>query len=564
MTSNTRSILSGIGVSAGTASGPVAVVRAAPGVDVDEPPTTDAAAVGSRVAEAAQAVVANLKARAESASPKAAAILEATAQLAGDRGLLKAINKELAKGTGATKAVHEAVGQYAEMMKSLGGYMAERATDLYDVRDRLICELRGVPAPGVPEFSVPTVLVALDLAPAETATLSPDTCLGILTEAGGPTSHTAILAAQLGIPAAVKVSGILEVEEGQTVALDGGVGEVIVNPTDEDVEQLAERSRRRAAALAGSSGEGATRDGVKVALLANIGTPEDAVKAASFDLEGSGLFRTEFLFLERDDAPSLEEQTDTYTTVLNAFGDRRVVVRTMDAGADKPLAFADLGEEENPALGIRGLRLNMVREDLIDTQLEALAAAYRNTGSTADLRVMAPMVATMDEAEWFASKARAAGLPKVGIMVEVPAAALRSEHLLSIVDFASIGTNDLSQYTMAADRMQGELAPLLSPWQPALLQLVRETCKGGVATGKPIGVCGEAGGDPVLALVLVGLGVRSLSMAPTKVKAVRAALRLHDLTACQQMAAYAVAAPTAADAKAAVLQLVDPVLLDLL
>ncbi|HMR47737.1 MAG TPA: phosphoenolpyruvate--protein phosphotransferase [Arachnia sp.] len=564
MTDNTRKVLNGIGVSAGTASGPVAVVRAAPGVDADEPPTTDATAVGARVAEAAQAVVANLKARAETAPEKAAAILTATAQLAGDRGLLKAVNKELAKGTGATKAVHEAVGQYAEMMKSLGGYMAERATDLYDVRDRVICELRGVPAPGVPEFSVPTVLVAHDLAPAETATLSPDTCLGILTEAGGPTSHTAILAAQLGIPAVVKVSGILGVDEGQVVALDGGVGEVILNPTDEDVAQLAERSRRRAAALAGSSGEGATRDGKKIALLANIGTPDDAIKAAAFDLEGSGLFRTEFLFLERDDAPSLEEQTETYTTVLNAFGDRRVVVRTMDAGADKPLAFADLGEEENPALGIRGLRLNMVREDLIDTQLEALAAAYRNTGSTADLRVMAPMVATMDEAEWFASKARAAGLPKVGIMVEVPAAALRSEHLLSIVDFASIGTNDLSQYTMAADRMQGELAPLLSPWQPALLQLVRETCKGGVATGKPIGVCGEAGGDPVLALVLVGLGVTSLSMAPTKVNAVRAALRLHDLTTCQQMAAYAVAAPTAADAKAAVLQLVDPTLLDLL
>lgn len=304
MTDNTRRILNGIGVSAGTASGPVAVVRAAPGVDVDEPATTDATAAAARVSEATAAVVANLSARAENAPEKAAAILTATAQLAGDRGLAKAIGKELAKGTGVTKAVHEAVGQYAEMMKALGGYMAERATDLYDVRDRLICELRGVPAPGVPEFSVPTVLVALDLAPAETATLTPDTCLGILTEAGGPTSHTAILAAQLGIPAAVKVKGILGVEEGQIVALDGGVGEVIVNPTAEDVEQLAERSRRRAAALAGSSGEGATRDGVKVKLLANIGTSDDAIKAAAFDLEGSGLFRTEFLFLERDQAPT--------------------------------------------------------------------------------------------------------------------------------------------------------------------------------------------------------------------------------------------------------------------
>ena len=461
-----------------------------------------------------------------------------------------------------TAAVEAAVEEYAEMLRGLGGYMAERATDLYDVRDRAICELRGLPAPGVPSFDDPVILLARDLAPAETATLDPEKVKGIITEIGGPTSHTAILAAQLGIPAIVKVTSILDVAEGCMLALDGGVGEVIVNPTDEEVELLEARSRHRATALAGSSGEGATYDGYKVKLLANIGTIDDAERAAKFDLEGSGLFRTEFLFLDRADAPSLEEQTETYTKVLQAFGDRRVVVRTLDAGADKPLSFADLGKEENPALGRRGLRLCQAREDLIDTQLAALAAAYEAT--KADLWVMAPMVSTLEEAQWFADKARGVGLPKVGIMIEVPAAAIRADQMLSIVDFASIGTNDLTQYTMAADRMDGELAPLLNAWQPAVLQMIKFACEGGRSTSKSIGVCGEAGGDPLLALVLTGLGVGSLSMAPTKVNAVRAALRLHDLATCQQMAAYALDAPTAEEGRNNVLKLVSPTMLALL
>ena len=557
-------ILHGIGVCAGTASGTLAMVRQAPGVDEHEPACTDPAADLDRVKEAMAAVVASLKARAEKAtSDKSRAVLEATAQLAGDRGLAKAIGKRLKAGDGLTHAVHNAVEGYADMLKKLGGYMAERVTDLNDVRDRTICELRGLPAPGVPDITEPVVLVARDLAPAETATLSPDTVLGVITEEGGPTSHTAILAAQLGIPAVVKAAGILDaVAEGDRIALDGGMGEIIVTPTDEECDQLAERSRRRAAALADSHGEGVTRDGHKVKLLANIGTLADAENASKFDLEGSGLFRTEFLFLGRESAPTLDEQTETYTKVLQAFGDRRVVVRTLDAGADKPLAFADLGEEENPALGVRGLRLSQRREDLLDTQLQALAAAYEATHG--DLWVMAPMVATVDEAEWFAAKVRALGLPKVGIMIEVPAAAIRSSHLLSVVDFASLGTNDLSQYTMAADRLKGDLANLLTPWQPAVLAMIKAACDGGKTTGKYVGVCGEAGGDPLLALVLTGLGVGSLSMAPKKVTAVRAALRLHDLATCERMAEVALEARTAAEAREAVIALADPTLLDLL
>lgn len=560
-----RTVLHGIGVSAGTASGPVAVVTPAVGIDEHEPASVDPEADGERIRKVLDDVAASLTARAEHANSESAkAVLEATAGLATDKGLIRGVDRELKKGTGATKAIHDAVEVYANKLRKIGGYMAERVTDLYDIRDRATARLRDLPEPGIPEMTEPSILIAHDLAPAETATLDPEMALGIITEAGGATSHTAILAAQLGIPCAVQVKGIAEaVVDAPQVALDGGVGEVIVAPNESDVDELEERSRRRAAALAGSSGEGATRDGYKVKLLANIGTAEDAEKASKVDLEGSGLFRSEFLFLDRDAAPSLEEQTETYTKVLQSFGNRRVVVRTLDAGADKPLSFADLGEEENPALGRRGLRLSQAREDLLDTQLEALAAAGKNVPD-AELWVMAPMVATVEEATWFAERARGAGLTKVGVMVETPAAAIRAAQVLEEVDFASIGTNDLSQYTMAADRMQGELAELLSPWQPAVLSMIRETCRGGEATGKPVGVCGEAGGDPLMALVLVGLGVKSLSMAPGKVNAVRAALRLHDFDTCRQMANFAVDARTAKSAREAVLNLADPVLQDLL
>ncbi|MCT1883022.1 phosphoenolpyruvate--protein phosphotransferase [Corynebacterium sanguinis] len=562
-----RSVLHGIGVSAGTASGPAAVVTPPTGVDEAEPPSVDPEADGERVREVLEQVAASLRERAGLAnSETSAAVLEATAALATDRGLIKGVARQLQKGSGPTRAIFDAVEVYAAKLRKLGGYMAERVTDLYDIRDRAIARLRGVAEPGVPALSRPSVLVAHDLAPAETATLDPALVRGIVTAGGGATSHTAILAAQLGIPAAVQVKGIdaLLAGEGEVeLAIDGGVGEVIVAPTPDDVAELEERSRRRAAALAGSSGEGATRDGHRVNLLANIGTAADAAQTAAADIEGSGLFRTEFLFLDREAAPSVEEQTATYAEVLRSFGTRRVVVRTLDAGADKPLSFADLGPEDNPALGRRGLRLSQAREDLLDAQLSALAAAHKLVPE-ADLWVMAPMVTTVEETQWFAEKTRAHGLPRVGVMVETPAAAVRAKHLLALVDFASIGTNDLSQYTMAADRMEGELAHLLNPWQPAVLSMVRATCRGGEATGKPVGVCGEAGGDPLLALVLVGLGVTSLSMAPSRVGAVRAALRSHDIDTCRQMANFAEDAPTAADARAAVLALADPVLRDLL
>jgi phosphotransferase system enzyme I (PtsI) len=535
----------GVGVSPGTAYGPV--VQVAPPVrpPVDEPPAEDPEVALADVRAAFESVAVGLEERAAQVDDTAQQILKATALIARDKGLVKAATKQLEAGRGRATAIVGAVEEYAAQFEALGGYFAERVVDLRDVGARAVAAVLGVAPPGVPPFTVPSVVVADDLAPAETATLDRSLVVGIITQGGGRTSHTAILAAQMGIPAVVQLHGATAILAGTPVALDGDTGVVTIAPDPALVEAQRDRARRRAEALAGRSGPGRTSDGAPVALLANIGGVEDAVAAGALDLEGVGLFRTEFVYLSASKAPTVEEQTEIYRGVFAPFEGRRVVVRTLDAGADKPLAFADLGPEENPALGRRGLRLSAERPDLLDAQLEALAIAARDTG--ADVRVMAPMVATAEEAAWFARRVRENGLPKAGVMIEVPAAALRAKHVLADVDFGSLGTNDLAQYTMAADRMRGELSDLLDPWQPAVLDVVAAACEGARLVERPIGVCGESAGDPLLALVLVGLGVSSLSMAPSKVPVVRLALALHSLAECQQLARAAREARTAVE-----------------
>lgn len=554
--------LTGIGVSTGSAQGPVVIVAPPVRAPRDEPSAEDPQVALAAVKEAFEEVAADLAARASAAEPTAAEILTATALIARDKSLHKAAGKHLDEGEGPATAIESAVEDFAVQFEALGGYFAERVADLRDVGARAVAGVLGVPAPGVPHLAAPSVVVAEDLAPAETAVLDRSLVAAIVTEGGGRTSHTAILAAQRGIPAVVQCEGALGLETGLPVAVDGDSGQVTVDPSADLVATLAARRARRTAALADSHGPGRTNDGHDVALLANIGDVEDAVAAAAEDVEGVGLFRTEFVFLSATSAPTAQEQAEIYRRVLAPFGDRRVVVRTLDAGADKPLSFADLGPEENPALGRRGLRLSAERPELLDTQLEALAVAAKDTG--ADLRVMAPMVATAEEADWFARRVREHGLRRAGVMIEVPAAALRSRHVLADLDFASIGTNDLSQYTLAADRMQGELADLLDPWQPAVLDVIAAACDGGAVTGTPMGVCGEAAGDPLLALVLVGLGASSLSMAPGRVPMVRLALSRHSLPDCQRIAAAAREARTAAAARRAALDLAVPALRDLL
>lgn len=537
----------GIGVSPGTAYGPVVLVAPPVRAPEGEPAAADPQAALAQVRAAFETVAVDLDERAARATDPAAQILAATALIARDKSLHKAAGVHLAAGQGPATSIESAIEEFVVQFQALGGYFAERVADLRDVGARAVAAVLGLPAPGVPALSAPGVIVAQDLAPAETAVLDRSLVLAIVTSEGGRTSHTAILAAQRGIPAVVQCQDALQLPAGLPVAVDGDTGSVTLEPSEAFVADLTARRERRAQALAASSGPGRTSDGHPVPLLANIGDVEDAVAAAAEDVEGVGLFRTEFLFLSATSAPTVEEQAQIYRAVLAPFGDRRVIVRTLDAGADKPLAFADLGPEENPALGRRGLRLSAERPDLLDGQLEALAVAAADTG--ADVRVMAPMVATAEEAAWFARRVREHGLAKAGVMIEVPGAALRSEHVLADVDFASIGTNDLSQYTMAADRMQGALSQLLDPWQPAVLDLVAATCDGAAVSGTPVGVCGEAAGDPLLALVLVGLGVSSLSMAPSKVAMVRLALSRHSRPDCQRIASAVRAARTAAAAR---------------
>ncbi len=552
----------GIGVSPGTAYGPV--VQVAPPVrpPADEAAVDDRDAALEDVKAAFESVAVALEDKARNADDTGQQILKATALIARDKGLVKAAAKQLDAGRGRATSITNAVEEYCAQFEALGGYFAERVTDLRDVGSRAVAAVLGVPAPGVPEFSEPSVVVAEDLAPAETATLDRSLVVGIITQAGGRTSHTAILAAQMGIPAVVQVAGATSIPPGTPVALDGDTGEVTIAPDPSLIEAQRVRREKRTVALSATRGPGATKDGHAVALLANIGGVKDAEEAGAQDLEGVGLFRTEFVFLSADHAPTVAEQTDIYRKVFAPFGERRVVVRTLDAGADKPLAFADLGPEENPALGRRGLRLSAERPELLDAQLEALAIAAKETG--ADVRVMAPMVATVEEAAWFARRVRENGLPKAGVMIEVPGAALRARHVLAEVDFGSLGTNDLAQYTMAADRMQGELSDLLDPWQPAVLDVVAAACEGARASGVPIGVCGESAGDPLLALVLAGLGVSSLSMAPSKVPVVRLALSLHTLPECQGLATEARAARTAREGLEAVRSRARSELTDLL
>ena len=541
----------GIGVSPGIAHGPVIMVFTnqitPPGVT-----TTDPAGAEAQVSEALAAVAADMDARAALASEHGRGVLEATAMMARDPGLVPGAATHIASGVGPVDALFLAIEEYCTLLAGLDAYMAERVEDLRDVFQRAAAHMMGLPVPGIPVLEVPSVLVARDLAPADTATLDPAMVLGIVTERGGVTSHTAILAAQLGIPAVVRATGVTDAAPS-SIGLDGGTGEILLEPDVATVAALVERSQLTVALQHSAHGAGATRDGHPIQLLVNIGTADDAVRAAEGDVEGSGLFRTEFLFLDRADAPSVEEQAETYRCVFEAFGDRKVVVRTLDAGADKPLAFADLGHEENPALGVRGLRLQRERDDLLTDQLTALATARDAT--QADVWVMAPMVATVEEAEWFTGRCREAGLSQVGTMVEVPATALRSAHVLESCDFASIGTNDLSQYLFAADRLDGRLAELLNGWQPALWDLIVSTVRG--AGDKPIGICGEVGGDPLLALVAAGAGISSLSMAAGKVALVRAVLAKHDLAVCQQMLQSVLSSSRREEARRRVVELLD-------
>ena len=541
--------LHGIGVGRGVAVGPILRMPDPLPEPTDSPRSADAVAELATVTSALSTVAAELLARGETAGGAARDVLEAASLMAQDPTLVDDVTARIESGKTGERAVFEAFGIFQDMLVGMGGLMAERATDLGDVSQRIIAHLRGVPAPGVPTSDSPFILVASDLAPADTALLDLDKVLGLITRDGGPTSHTAILARSKSIPAIVGVAGALDLTDGTVVIADAATGSVRVAPNDSEVSDARQRIAERAAAAAAPITDGVLADGTKVPLLANLGSPKDAAAAVELGAEGVGLFRTEFLFLDSKSAPTVEEQRVQYTELLSHFPGKKVVVRALDAGADKPLSFLNDAHEENPALGLRGLRALRLREPILRDQLTALVLSEAET--EAELWVMAPMVSDSEETEYFVALGKELGLKIVGVMAEVPSLAVLADQVLESADFVSVGTNDLTQYTLAADRMLGSVAHFQDPWHPAVLRLVKLIGDAGAASGKSVGICGEAAADPQLAVVLVGLGATTLSMTPAALADVRAELATVTLEQARDRAAAALGARTAAGARAA-------------
>lgn len=526
----------GIGVSPGVARGPVFRIRR----------TVASAPVSASLREvlaALEDVADELEHRAASTTISVARdVLEAQSMIARDPALVEAIGVRLADDTvrpDVRPAIHDAFAGFRAALEALGGYFAERVNDLDEIADRVIARLAGIDT-SVAAIKRPSVIVADDLTPADTAALDLNHALALVVARGGPTSHTAIVARGLGIPAIVGCIGAEALAEGVQLLVDGREGVAVVGASEPEAQARIAREHALRARAAQVTGPGHLADGTPVSLLANAGGVEAVVAAARAGAEGIGLFRTELLFLERQTEPTVEEQVALYQEVFAAMPGRRVVVRTIDAGSDKPVPFITSEREENPALGVRGWRLNRINNEIVERQLRALAIAAAS--SSAEVWVMAPMIATAAEARDFASRARAQGLRHVGVMVETPAAAIMADHVLAEVDFGSLGTNDLTQYVMASDRLDARLADLTTLWHPAVLRLIQQAAKHAQALARPLGVCGEAAADPKCAAVLVGLGVSSLSMSPPALAEVRGFLAQVDLATCIRAAEAAIKA----------------------
>jgi phosphoenolpyruvate-protein phosphotransferase/dihydroxyacetone kinase phosphotransfer subunit len=467
-----------------------------------------------------------------------AEIFDAQALMCVDPQLLDKADERVASGEGADVAVLGAAGELASGLASLPSeVLAARAADYRDVGARIVRIIRGE---SLEPPSVPSIAVAEDLPPSVAEEIPEELLLGVAIQGGSATSHVVILSRGRGIPAVVAVPGLVDAARtARTIAIDGGTGEVVLDPGESVRAEFEERARglaeRRAAAAALRDRPATTADDRRVALLANIGGPEDSSRAIEMGADGVGLFRTEFLFMKRRTAPTEEEQVEPYRRVFEAFGpDRPVVVRLADIGGDKALPYLDLPPENNPFLGVRAIRLADRSRELLVAQLRAVWRAAGLAGVVP--HVMAPMVSTLADARLLLElreEARAvvaatgAPLPArmvTGVMVEVPSAALIADELARLVDFFSIGTNDLTQYTLAADRSNPALAYLQDALHPAVLRLVERVVAGGHEAGIEVAVCGELAGDPLGALVLVGLGVDELSADAGSLDAVRAAL----------------------------------------
>ncbi|MBM4424877.1 MAG: phosphoenolpyruvate--protein phosphotransferase [Chloroflexi bacterium] len=548
----TAQTLRGIPASPGLALGPARLFRPAL-PDVPTHTVADSAAEWQRLLTALEKTRAQVRtlreAVARRADAYAAAIFDAHLLFLDDEALRgparAAIDSEHLNAAAAWKRAVEAVAaDYAALDDD---YLRARAADVLDVGQQVLLQLLGGTAPAV--FTTPGVLIAADLTPADTARLDPALVMGIATALGGPTSHSAILARALGLPAVVGLGeSVLALAEGAPLILDGDAGLLIPSPDEKTADEYARRQRAAQAAAAEARAASAalafTSDGRRIEVSANIGSLADARAAVAVGAEGVGLFRTEFLFLDRRTAPSEEEQYAAYRSAAEALGrERPLIIRTLDVGGDKPLPYIDMGAEANPFLGWRAIRLCLARPDFFKTQLRAIA---RVAVDYPLVKVMFPMIATPDEFRAAkallleaAATAGASAPIATGIMVEIPSAALRTAAFAAEVDFFSIGTNDLTQYTLAAERGNARVAALADAFQPAVLDLIQRVVTAAHARGKWVGVCGEMAGDPQAVPLLIGLGVDELSMSAPAIPRAKQIIRALDCESVRAQAASA-------------------------
>jgi phosphotransferase system enzyme I (PtsI) len=522
--------LTGIGASEGVAVGPAFVpATGRPEPESDQITEGDVDSELQRFGKAVEVVAGNLSETGSnlraSGSEEEAGIFEFHVEMAEDPELASAVEERIRNLESPETAVLAVGEEYAAEFAAMDDeYMAARADDVRDVTGQISAQLMGHGASGIEALQTPSVMLAQTLAPSDTARIPKGMALGFVTAEGSKTSHVSIMARSMGIPAVVGVGPELDgALDARAVALDGGEGYAIADP---DADTIA-RFERMSAALAEERAaldeyrhvEASTSDGRRIEVAANLGSASEAEDALEWGAEGVGLFRTEFLFMERDDLPSEDEQYEAYSAVARAFGEKPVIVRTLDVGGDKDLPGVDQAHEENPFLGWRGIRMSLDTPELFKPQLRAIlrAAAHGH------LKVMFPMVADVGElkaAKTMLQESRSElesegmeiGEVATGVMIETPAAAVCAAELAKESSFFSIGTNDLVQYTLAADRGNERLRRLQNADHPAVLALIRQTCEAASAAGIPVGVCGEAAGEPEMIPKLIELGVTELSM----------------------------------------------------
>ena len=543
--------IQGVGVSPGLACGPLYFHRPAENV-IRRTAATDPDAEWERFLAAQARAVEQLGILAEQvrqrSGEEAAALLEGHQLLAEDPDLTDGVETLIReKGLGAEAAVMDTGAALAEEFASLDDpYLQARSADIKDVCSRIAACLSGGGGAAA-ELPGPVILAAEDLSPSETVQLDKTKLLGLVTAGGSVNGHTAIMARTMGIPAVIGAAGITDAApEGCEVLLDGGAGSVCVGPDRETKKAFLERRERQLALdeqMKGLRGQkSVTRDGQSIRICCNIDGPEDVPALLENDGEGVGLFRSEFLYLGRDDYPDEETQFAAYRQVLEALKDREVIIRTLDVGADKQIGYFGLPKEENPALGNRALRICLARPELFRTQLRALyrASAYGKLG------IMFPMVASvwevresLDICEQVRQELRKENLPfsehvKIGIMVETPAAAIMSDRLARLVDFFSCGTNDLTQYTLACDRQNSELKRFSDPRHPAVLRLLKLVADNAHKNNIRLNICGEMAADLSLTETFLAMGIDELSVSPRSVLPLRQKVRETDLSSRRQ------------------------------